>query len=48
VLWIAEGDRPPVMDENRGHPHAVDVHAAFAAVDGYPLPAVVMNHHMGR
>ncbi len=48
VLRIAEGDRPAVMDENRGHSHAVDVDAAFAAIDGYPLPAVVMQHHAGR
>jgi hypothetical protein len=46
VLWIAEGDRPAVMDEHRRHPHSVDVDAAFTAVDGYPLPAVVMQHHM--
>jgi hypothetical protein len=42
VLRVAEGDRPALMDENRGHAHAVDVHAALATVDGYPLPAVVM------
>jgi len=47
VLRIAEPDRPAVMDEHRGHPHAVDVDAAFAPVDGNPLPAVVMQHHMG-
>jgi hypothetical protein len=48
VVWIAEHDRPAVMDEHRRHPHPVDVHAAFTAVDGYPLPAVVMQHHMDR
>jgi uncharacterized protein YbdZ (MbtH family) len=47
VLRIAESDRPAVMDENRGHSHAVDVDAGFAAIDGYPLPAVVMHHHVG-
>jgi hypothetical protein len=46
VLWIAECDRPAVMDENRGHSHAVDVDAAFTAIDGYPLAAVVMHHHV--
>jgi hypothetical protein len=35
------------MDENRGHSHAVDVDAAFAAIDGNPLPAVVMQDHVG-
>jgi hypothetical protein len=47
MLRIAEGDSPAVMDEDRGHPHAVDVDAAFAAVDGNPLRAVVMHHHVG-
>jgi hypothetical protein len=47
VLRVAEHDRPAVMDENRGHSHAVDVDAAFAAIDRYPLPAVVMQHHGG-
>src|ERR1700719_2329953 len=47
ALWIAESDRLAVMDEHRRHPHPVDVHAAFPAVDAYPLPAVVMQHHMG-
>ncbi len=47
VLRIAEGDRPTVMDEDRGHPHAVDVNPAFAPVDGDPLPAVVVQHCMG-
>jgi hypothetical protein len=47
VLRIAERDRPAVMDENRGHSHTVDVDAAFAAIDGNPLPAVVMQDHKG-
>jgi hypothetical protein len=46
VLRIAKSDRPTIVDEDRRHPHAVDVDAAFTAIDGYPLPAVVMHHHV--
>jgi hypothetical protein len=47
VLWIAEGDCPAVVDEDGGHSHAVDVDPAFGTIDGDPLPAVVVHHHMG-
>jgi hypothetical protein len=44
VLRIAERNRPTVMDEDRGHPHAVDVDPALAPVDGHPPPAIMMQH----
>ena len=47
VLRVAEGDRAPVVDEDRRHPHAVDVNPGFAAIDGDPLLAVEMHHHQG-
>lgn len=47
MLRIAKSDGPTVMDEDRGHPHAVDVNPPFAPIDGDPLPAVVMQHRMG-
>lgn len=47
VLRIAKSDRPTVVDEDRRHPHAVDVDPAFAAIDGNPLRAVVMQHDVG-
>jgi hypothetical protein len=48
MLGIAERDRLAVMDEDSGHSHAVDVDPAFAAINGDPLPAVVVHHHVGR
>lgn len=47
MLWIAEGDRPAVVDEDCRHSHAVDVDPAFAAIDSNPLPTVVMHHDVG-
>lgn len=47
VLWIAKIDRPTVVDEDRRHPHAVDVDPALTPIDGNPLPAVVMQHQVG-
>lgn len=48
VLRIAHGDRSTLVDENRRHPHTVDVDPGFAAIDRDPLPAVVMQHDLGR
>jgi hypothetical protein len=48
VLRMANRDGLAVMDEDRGHPCAVDVDPVSAAVDGHPLPAVVMEHYGGR
>jgi hypothetical protein len=48
VLGIAESDRPAVVDEDRRHPHAVDVDPAFCAVDRDPLAGAVMQHDLGR
>jgi hypothetical protein len=47
VLGIAESDRPAVVDEDRRHPHPVDVDPAFGAVDRDPLAAAVMQHDLG-
>jgi hypothetical protein len=48
VLGVAERDRPAVMDEDRRHAHAVDVHAGFTAIDGDPLVAVEVQDHQRR
>jgi hypothetical protein len=48
VLWVAEGDRPPVMNEDRRHAHAVDVDAGFTAIDGDPLVAVEVQDYQRR
>lgn len=48
VLRMADHDGLAVMDEHRGHPRAIDVDPVATAVDGYPLPAVVMEHHGRR
>ena len=48
VLRIANGDRSAVVDENRRHPHTVDVDPALAPIDRDPLPAVVMQHYLGQ
>jgi hypothetical protein len=48
VRWIAERDRPPVVDEDRRHSHSVDVDPGFAAIDGDPLIAVEVQHDQGR
>ena len=47
MLRIAKSDRSTVVDEDRRHPHPVDVDPAFAPIDGDPLAAVVMQHHLG-
>jgi hypothetical protein len=47
MLWVAERDRPPVMDEDRRHSHPVDVNPGFAAIDSDPLIAIEMQHHQG-
>jgi hypothetical protein len=48
VVRIAESDGPTITDEDGGHPDAVDIHPAFAPVDGQPAPAVVMQHQVSR
>jgi hypothetical protein len=48
ALWVAERDRPPVLDEDRRHAHSVDVDPGLAAVDGDPLIAVEVQDHQGR
>jgi hypothetical protein len=48
VLRIAESDRPAVVDEDRRHPHPVDINPASTAVDGNPLVAAVVQHDMSR
>ncbi|BBX45350.1 hypothetical protein GCM10009641_20590 [Mycobacterium cookii] len=48
MLGIAEGDPAAVVDEDRRHPHPVDVDPGFAAVDGEPLTAAVVKHDLRR
>jgi len=47
-LGITESDRAAVVDEDRRHTHPVDIDPAFAAVDGDPPIAAVVQHDMGR
>jgi hypothetical protein len=46
VIRIAESDGPTITDEDGGHPDAVDIHSAFAPVDGQPALPVVMQHQV--
>ncbi|ORW81324.1 hypothetical protein AWC26_08570 [Mycobacterium shimoidei] len=46
ITRITDGEGLPVVDDDGGHPHPVEVDAVSAPVEGDPLPAVVVQYQV--